>query len=350
MTFEARTRRSFLKEVAAAGSAALFVGRRSPAADLLAQSAVSPTWKTQVGLEMFTVRDVEEKDFEGTLKQIAAIGYKEVEPASGWHDLDPKQIKAMLDRYGLTMPSVHNGASGVTQADLEQVLEGYQLMGVRYTGASIGAGRGGGRAARGAGAPGPPGGQGRGAGGPGGGPGGRGRGPQPPQSVEAVTQQATRLNAMGKIVQKFGMKILVHNHTQEFNLLDDGKTTQHELVVRETDPSLVAMQLDIGWASVAGQDILGLFKAHPGRYELWHVKDVWGLKFIDPKLTPGERMGVPMLVPVGMGEVDYKTIFANAQLAGLKHYCVEQDNAAAWGDSMAAARVSYQNLATKVLA
>jgi sugar phosphate isomerase/epimerase len=350
-----RTRRGFLLDTALAGGALAVASAVSPIADLFAQGAVAPNWKNQVGLEMFTVRDVEEKDFEGTLKQIAAIGYKEVEPASGWHNLEPKAIKAMLDRYGLTMPSVHNGASGTTQAELEKVLEGYQLMGIKYTGASIGAGRGGGGgAAAGPGGAPPvppgPGGQARGPAAPGGGPGGRGRGgPQPPQSLEAVKQNAARLNAMGKIVQKFGMKILVHNHTQEFNLLDDGKSMQHDVVVKETDPSLVTMQLDIGWASVAGEDILGLFKKNPGRYELWHVKDAFGIKFVDPKLTPGERMGVPMLVPIGLGEVDYKTIFANAQVAGLKHFCIEQDNASSWGSSMAAAQVCFTNLTTRAL-
>jgi sugar phosphate isomerase/epimerase len=356
LNFE-RSRRAFLKDAAIVGGAAVAAGALGTLVEAAGrQSGGGANWKSQVGLEMFTVRDLEEKDFEGTLKQIAAIGYKEVEPASGWHNLEPKHIKAMLDRYGLSMPSVHNGASGATQAELEKVLEGYQVMGIKYTGANIGAGRGGG-AARGAGAPGAPGAPAAAAGarGPGGaggpaGPGGRGRGPQPPQTVDSVKQNAARLNEMGKIAQKFGMKILVHNHTQEFNLLDDGKTTQHEVVIRETDPALVAMQLDIGWASVAGQDILALFKQHPGRYELWHVKDAFGLKFIDPKLTPGDRMSVPMLVPVGLGEVDYKTIFASAQLAGLKHFCVEQDNAASWGDSMAAARMSYESLTTKVLA
>lgn len=354
-----RDRRTFLKEAALYSSAALFAGR---VGEVLTQAAVqsgaTPNWKAQVGLEMFTVRDVEAKNFEETLKQIAAIGYKEVEPANGWHDLQPKDIKTMLDRYGLSMPSTHNGASGPTQAELEKVLEGYQLMGIKYTGASIGAGRGGGGAApppgaapaRGGGAAAAGGGsaQGRGAGGPGGA-GGPAPAPQPPQTVDQVKQNADRLNQMGKIAQKFGMKILVHNHTQEFNLLADGKSTQHEIVVNNTDPALVAMQLDIGWASVAGQDILGLFKKHPGRYELWHVKDAFGLKFIDPKLTPSQRMNVPMLTPVGLGEVDYKTIFQSASLAGMKHFCVEQDNAASWGDSIAAAKVSYDNLTTQVL-
>ncbi len=139
------------------------------------------------------------------------------------------------------------------------------------------------------------------------------------------------------------MKMLIHNHTMEFQPLPDGKLP-YTVLLAETDPSLVAMQLDIGWASVAGQNILELFHKSPGRFELWHVKDVRGIKLMTPQMTQSERQHSAMLVPVGQGEIDYKTIFANAEQAGMKHFCVEQDNAADWGDSPAAARVSYQNL------
>jgi sugar phosphate isomerase/epimerase len=117
----------------------------------------------------------------------------------------------------------------------------------------------------------------------------------------------------------------------------------YDVLLAETDPTLVAMQLDIGWASVAWQNILELFRKHPGRFELWHVKDVRGLMLLTP-LTLPERQRNAALVPVGLGDVDYKSIFAAAGQAGLKHFCVEQDNAADWGDSLAAARVSYQNV------
>ena len=76
-----------------------------------------------------------------------------------------------------------------------------------------------------------------------------------------------------------------------------------------------------------------------------------GLKNADanPALTPNRRRQYTYSVPVGLGEVDFKTIFAGAETAGLKHFFILQDNAAAWGDSMAVARVSWQNL-TKILA
>src|SRR5204863_543677 len=121
---------------------------------------------------------------------------------------------------------------------------------------------------------------------------------RPRQSVESVKRAAAQHNEHGKITKKFGMKILIHNHTQEYELLDDGKTTQYDVLLAETDPALVAMQLDIGWASVAGQNILQMFRKNPGRYELWHVKDAVGMKGIDPRLTPDERRPKTKLVPV----------------------------------------------------
>src|SRR6266496_4967393 len=72
------------------------------------------------------------------------------------------------------------------------------------------------------------------------------------------------------IAKKFGMKILIHNHTQEFEFLEGGKPRPYDILIAETDPVLVALQLDIGWASVAGQKIVGMFKKSPGRFELWH--------------------------------------------------------------------------------
>jgi len=288
-------------------------------------------WKGQIGLELYTVRDLLDKDFAGTIARVAEIGYREVEPV-GYGGLDPRQFRALLDKNKLTAPSTHAGATA--GPDLEKQLEGHQIMGFKYTEVRA---AGGGAAGRG---------QGRGV--PGAGrAAGAARGPaqpRPRQSVEAVKRSAAQYNDFGKITRKFGMKILIHNHTQEFELLDDGKTTQYDVLLAETDPSLVAMQLDIGWASGAGQNILDMFRKNPGRYELWHVKDAVGLKGLDPKLTPNERRGKTKLVPVGQGEIDYKAIFAKADQAGMKHFAIEQDNAAESGDSMASAKASYDGL------
>lgn len=152
------------------------------------------------------------------------------------------------------------------------------------------------------------------------------------------------LNKYGAVVKKFGMKILVHNHAGEFDLLADGKTTQYDVLLAETDPELVTMQLDIGWAYVGGQDALAMFKKNPGRFELWHVKDV-KYKQLDPKLSPGERQRLAQIVAMGEGDIDYRAVFANAGLAGMKHFVIEQDTAGQGGrDAIEDCRIAYNNL------
>ncbi len=300
-------RRNFLMNAAAGTGALLWSAEIASAA---------PDWKRQVGLELYTVRDLTAKDYEGTVAKVAEIGYKEVEPATDYAKMAPKQFRAMLDRYGLSAPSTHVGATD--GPDLEQQLEGFQIMGIKYTeirSASPTA------------------------------PAGRGRGGQrPAETEESVKRTAAEINRHGGIAKKFGMKMLIHNHTMEFEPLAGSKRRPYDVLLAETDPALVAMQLDIGWASVAGQNVLEMFHKNPGRFELWHVKDARGIKLMNADMNEAERMRAATLVPVGEGEVDYKTIFANAGLAGMKHYCVEQDNAADWGDSVAAARVSYRNI------
>ena len=337
-----RSRRAFIKDVVAYGAAALTAG--SLRHIVAAQTSV---WHNRIGLELYTVRDQMATDFEGVLAKVAAIGYKEIEPANGYNNMAPAKFRAMLDRLGLTMPSTHSGATG-TGLELEKQLEGFQVMGIKYTEISSGpppAARDG--APRPAG-PLPP---------------GAYRNPgtgvvhnafteaeafgpyQPPETLDRVKRRAAQLNANGRIAQKFGMKVLVHNHTGEFEKLTDSPRTAYDVLLAETDPAVVTMQIDIGWTYVAGVDPNALFKAHPGRFELWHIKDVFGLKTVSPSLGPNARTSSMAFAPVGAGQIDFKTVFANASVAGLKHFAIEHDNAAAWGDSLAAARASYQNLA-----
>ena len=294
-------RREFFKRFAVAGGALAFASKAAFAAT---------DWKKQIGLELYTVRDLIAKDYEGTVAKVAEIGYKEVEPASnGYNNMEPKQFRAMLDRYGLAMPTTHVAATD--GPGLEKELEGFQIMGLKY--AEI---RGGG-----------------------------GRPPAGTSPEEAVKRTAQQLNKHGEIAKKFGIKMLVHNHAQEFQPFDEGGARRpYDILLAETDPALVAMQLDIGWASVAGQNVLEMFKKNPGRFELWHVKDARNIRYLTPQMKQTDRMHASMLVPIGQGEVNYKPIFAAADTAGMKHFCIEQDNAADWGDSMAAARVSFQNL------
>ena len=339
-----RTRRQFVQDLTMGTAAALLASRVQP---LAAQTASASQWRSRIGLELYTVRDLLEADYEGTLAKVADMGYTEVEPTS-YNNMAPKDFRAMLDKYKLTMPSTHAPARGAG-ADLERQLEGFQVMGIKYTEIAAAGQRGAGPAAPDPRRPAtiPPGGYYDA---------GTGRvrnafketeafGPyQTPGTLESSKRRAGQLNSDGKIAQKYGMKLLVHNHTVEFEKLTDSPRTAFDILIEETDPALVTMQLDLGWTYIAGVDPIALFKAHPGRFELWHIKDVFGLKTVNPALGPNARVSSMALVPVGTGHIDFKPVFEHASLAGLKHFAVEQDNAAAWGDSLAAARVSFQNL------
>jgi len=332
------SRRDFVKGVAGIAGAFAMTGCMGTAAaaagssGAMSSSSLS-TWRDRMGLELFTVRDVIVKDFEGTLAQVRAAGYREVETTT-YAGLAPKEVRAILDRVGIAAPSTH---VALTQGpDLEKQLAGYQEIGHRYAAASgpRPAGMGGGR---GAGAGGPP------AGAPGGPPPGGGRGfTPPPVTMDSVKRQADMLNAVGAAARPYGIKVLIHNHTGEFEPFADG-TTPYEMLFASTDPSTVVFELDIGWARVAGQDPLALFAKHPGRFPLWHVKDMAGLAALSGMKTQNERQRAAKIVPVGSGDIDYRPIFEHAAETGLEHYFIEQDTAPDTG-SLDAMRLSATNL------
>lgn len=348
-------RRTFLHAVAAIGGGAIATAcaRNLPGAMAASGSAASSaslaTWRDRIGLQLFTVRDRFPADYPGTLLAVARIGYKEVQPTISYGTHTLPQIKEYLDRAGLVAPTTH--VSPPAGADLERTLDAYAAVGHRYTTVSLGAGRrGGGASAQGeapgaAPAPAPaagatPSGAASGA--------GEARPPRPPaarQTLDAVKRTAQQLNEAGRVTQKHGIKVIVHNHTVEFEPLADSSQRPYDVLLAETDPSLVAMELDIGWAAVAGQHAVDLFKQAPGRFEVWHVKDIAGLAALNGLTSQTERQRAARIVPLGEGEIDYRPIFTQAALAGMKHFYVEQDSAPQSGDSLAAATTSYRNLA-----
>lgn len=323
------SRREFLKNIAAGVGGLALASRVGNTFAAAAQpTGATPDWTAQMGLELYTVRDVIVIDYPGTLEKVAQIGYKEVEPAEEYNHMSPQAFRALLDRLGLRMPSTHSGISAGEESAVEKRLEGFRIMGIEYTSLSE---------------PRPP----------------RRLVRRPPTSarrarmgarmergrtVDDVKREAALYNRYGKIAQKFGIKILRHNHTMEFQPCEGSKLMPYDILLADTDPELVVMQMDIGWATVAGQDPIEWFHKHPGRFVLWHVKDAACLKCLPPAADESARLRAARLVPVGEGDIDYKNIFKYAGLAGMKHFAVEQDSAAAWGDSTAAARVSYQHL------
>jgi sugar phosphate isomerase/epimerase len=133
----------------------------------------------------------------------------------------------------------------------------------------------------------------------------------PVSTMDEIKKAADVFSKTAEACKKNGVQFAYHNHITEFDEIDG--TRPFDYILNNTDKDLVKMELDLAWATKAKQDPVELFKLHPGRYPLWHVKD------LDKNtMQPTE---------VGMGIVDFKRIFENAKLSGMQYFFVEQDGA-----------------------
>lgn len=142
---------------------------------------------------------------------------------------------------------------------------------------------------------------------------------------------AEQLNKGGEYCKSLGLKIGYHNHFWEFRTFGEEKKTGYEILLTQTDPDLVAFELDMFWAVKSGAHPMDLFEKYPKRFEMWHVKDIDKSK---PEVIVGEGQdSIPSMdilqhikfAEVGTGMIDYKEIFKKTDQAGLKHFFVEQD-------------------------
>jgi sugar phosphate isomerase/epimerase len=307
------TRRSFLKRAGLAGGALALAGC-APALGVAAGGggAVRPD---RIGLQLYTVRDQMEKDFTGTLERVAAIGYKEVEFA-GYFNHSPEQVRQLLDRLGLTSPSVHVGLAELRR-DLPGAIRSAKVIGQQYvTVPALDEAFAGGK-------------------------------------LDAAFWQrtATELDRIGTATRAEGVKLAYHNHNFEFDRLENGPTGW-DVLVEQTDPANLVFELDLLWATFSGMDPVQMFQRNPGRYPLWHVKDIRGLQEgraavpANPTTMQVIEAAAARLAAVGTGDIDFTRIFAQASVAGLDHYFVENDSAAANGaSSLSDVETSYRNLA-----
>lgn len=251
----------------------------------------------RIGVQLYTVRNTIKTDFEGTLAKVAAIGYNEVEFA-GYFDHDPKDVRAMLERHNLTAPSEHVSYE-VVQNKWPETLDAAHVVGHTFIVC-----------------------------------------PSIDDSQRKVTaawkKAAEVFNRAGEASKNAGIQFAYHNHTWEFEpLADSGGTFAYDILLSETDPKLVKMEMDLCWITIAGQDPITYFDRYPGRFPLVHVKD-W-TKGPDGKM--GEKDG--HMADVGSGAIDWKRLFAQSQKAGIKHYFVEHDEPPVPLDSL---RNSYKYL------
>ena len=126
---------------------------------------------------------------------------------------------------------------------------------------------------------------------------------------------AERLNKGGELSKAAGITTAYHNHDFEFTKMDDG-TTYYEMLLKSTDPKLAKFEMDMYWVYYAGQDPVEWFKKYPGRFPMWHIKDM-------EAATTAALKG--QTCEVGKGIIDWKTLFKSKELAGLDYAFVEQE-------------------------
>jgi sugar phosphate isomerase/epimerase len=303
-------RRSFLKAMALAGGTVLAGGCGLPGTR---QTSGGAAGSDQIGVQLYTVRDQMEKDFAGTLERVARIGFRKVEFA-GYFDHQPQEVRALLDRLGLRAPSAHLGLDELRR-DLPGQLRTARIVGNEYI--------------------------------------------TVPVLMEALTGQtldldfwrrtAEEFNRLARAAREQGIGFAYHNHWFEFDRLPDGRTGW-DVLLAETDPAMVGFELDLLWATFAGQDPVQLFQRSPGRYPMWHVKDMREMQEARRLAAASANLGqfmqatMPRLAAVGSGEIDFRRIFAHAREAGLRHFFVENDAAAESGSSLANIETSFHNL------
>lgn len=262
-------RKQFLKlSAATAGAMAI-----SPAFNHFFENDNSSRLKT-FGLQLYTVRDLFEKDPRGTLKQIAAMGYKQVEgyertPGIFW-GMTNMELKKYMDELGMSFISSHCEID----KSFEKKTEEAAAIGMKYLIYNW---------------------------------------PFTQQPIDEYKRKAELFNKCGDVCKKAGIRFAYHNYESSFQLVDG--IYPHDLLMKETDPSLVDHQMDIYWVVSAGQDPETWLKKYPGRFLLSHIKDrVKGT-------TKHEDT-----CDLGTGSIDFPSILKTAKKNGMKYFFVEQEH------------------------
>ena len=276
-----QTRRNFL---ATLGVAALGIASRDAAAtEILASSKKIK----RIGVQLYSVRDMMKADLPGTLARVAGIGYKEVEFA-GYFGRTPTQIRELLKHNKLSSPSSHlpfESLQSGWQKQLDDAKDaGHEWVTIAWI-------------------------------------------PEEKrQTLDDWKSHAALFNRAGEQAKAAGLRFAYHNH--DFEIRPVGGTRPLDLLLSSTDPKLVDFELDLYWVVFGGGSPLDFFNRYPKRFKMVHVKDSAG--------PPDNKM-----VDVGQGKIDFRSIFAQSEKAGIKHYFVEHDQPA---DPIATLRNSYNYL------
>ncbi|MDQ8738804.1 sugar phosphate isomerase/epimerase [Paenibacillus sp. LHD-38] len=222
-----------------------------------------------IGLQPWTIRAELDIDFFGSLEKAATIGYQGVEVGMPPSGTTPQEFKAHLDRIGLRAISIHSGMDDLKN-ELDSLLDYATTIESKYIALSY----------------------------------------TPFKSSQEIKDVAGQLNRIGDRCRERGIQLLYHNHDWEF--LDFNGTSAYDLLLQETDPALVQMELDVYWVAKGGEDPIRYLRLLKGRCPLLHVKD----------MEPGEER---FFAEVGAGILPMSQIIEAAADAGTEWLIVEQD-------------------------
>jgi sugar phosphate isomerase/epimerase len=239
-----------------------------------------------LGLQLYSVRQQLAADFGGTLKELATIGYREVE-AAGFFDRSAADVKGALDQAGLRCVSSHVKFAEL-YAQMDKVIEFHKMIGctdivcpAAMSKASAGAAK-----------------------------------PPKGMTLDDWRWSAEQFNSFGKELKRAEIGFSYHNHVREFAKMEG--TTPYDELLRVCEPGKVSFELDCGWAIVAGVQPTDYFAKYPGRFVMLHVKD-----FKLGTIGAGEDAKVTEL---GLGNIDYRPVFAAAtKNQKIRHMFVEQE-------------------------
>jgi len=291
----------------------VFLASLAPAAALLSADPLNKP----VGLQLYTISAELAKDFAGTIQQVAAIGYKEVELAPTFGK-SAAELRRIFSDNGLACRSAHMFDFAQTPA---QFMDFAKELGVQYVVTSFNP---------------PP------------AVAAKFAGPNPDvnaimKGLEGMTaddykKSAETANQLGAEAKKRGLVYAYHNHNLEFKKF--GGTTVFETLISSTDPETVKFEMDCGWVSAAGYDPVKFLKKYPDRIRLLHIK---AFKKGPASITlEGDSKPVP--TELGRGGLDYRPVFAAAAKAHVEQYYVEQEPPFTGMTPMQAIKVDYEYL------
>lgn len=225
-----------------------------------------------VGIQLWTLKELIKEHLPETLEKLAAIGYRSIEPYGfdgNFYGIPAKEFRELCSGFGLGVHSTH---TAVTQQNAIFYAEKAAEAGLEYLVLPSMMGR-------------------------------------PEATPDDFRRTAEEMNRIGKICNEYGIRFAYHNHDFEFRILDS--QLPYDILLNETDPELVYFQPDIYWFHKAGHHPVQYFQNHPGRFPVWHLKD----------LGTDRQSCI-----IGNGIIDFKNLMTHAAKAGLHRIFVEQEH------------------------